>query len=231
MKFVKLDLMTIKPFLVNKSGFVMLILFLFLTTFSAGAGSLFAYMIFMYPFALGEKNNLNALYVTLGVPRKTVVLGRFAFVLLLNAAGGVISVIFSYLISIIRGREFAVAEVFLLSAVLFFVFLLLECFQMPFFFKLPYSKSKFISVVPLIIIMGFVGVVAGSASSYFENGGGGDSTVNVGVSGNAENFLYGLFEPIMEAKLLAATAAVVVLVVVVFVSVRISISVYAKREL
>ena len=88
--FIKLDFFTIKPYFTFKSILIYAVIAVFLSItsiniFSAvGFGLMMGTMFIGYPFAIGEKSNMDALYATLSVNRKTVVIGRYAFTLILN---------------------------------------------------------------------------------------------------------------------------------------------------
>jgi hypothetical protein len=39
-----------------------------------------------YPFAVGEKNGIDSLYIFLGINRETVVIGRYLYALVIDLA-------------------------------------------------------------------------------------------------------------------------------------------------
>lgn len=162
--FIHLDYITVKPYFTAKNLIIYGLLTLFLTTMSSniasgvGVGMMLATLFVSYPFALGDKNNLDALYATLSVNRKTVVLGRYLFTLLLN----ICAVLFSFLLAsaglfLARLAGFSsgagggsnLAAVLVLSG----LFLLIQAMQLPLFFKLGYAKAKLFSMLPFVLLM------------------------------------------------------------------------------
>ena len=88
MNFVKLDFMTIKPYLTLKNLFIVLGVATFLAysnkSVMAPLSMVIAFItLYMsYPFAVGEQNGIDPLYITLGLDRSTVVLGRYLWAFL-----------------------------------------------------------------------------------------------------------------------------------------------------
>jgi len=166
---------------------------LFLTIMSAdmsagvGIGVMLATMHTGYPFIVGEKSNMDALYVTLAVGKKTVVLGRYLFTLLFNICFVLAASLVSMLVVLAytafgQGSPAAVSGGVLLVMPL--LFMAMQAIQLPLYFKLGYTKAKFVSMVPFFALMvgyfaftGYLGGIAGvdealanvfaDASTYF----------------------------------------------------------------
>lgn len=219
-EMIHLDYITVKPYFTMKNLLLLSAVALFLTTMSAnlssgmGAGLMVATLFVGYPFALSDKNNLDALYTTLSVERKTVVQGRFLFTLLLN----ICAVLFSLAIAAVglliaklaglssgSGSDGYFVSVLLLSA----IFILVQAIQLPLFFKLGYTKAKILSIVPFAVMMGGY-----MAFMTMRN-----------MSAGLANSLNRLVTSGMMIPLLA-----VVMVVAVLVSYQLSVKFYTKRE-
>jgi hypothetical protein len=160
--FIRLDFGTIKPYLTIKNLVIFGAVAMFLSAvngsvnMSIGIGFMFGTLFTGYPFAIAEKNNLDALYTTLSVNRKTVVLGRYLFVLLLNAGCILFSFVFAtfgVLVARVLGIFQDGGDSFLAAVILSGVLLLVQILQLPIFFKLGYTKAKFMSVLPFALFM------------------------------------------------------------------------------
>lgn len=160
--FARLDFLTIKPYFTVMTVLIYVVVALFLTTFSGnistamGVGMMLGTLFLGYPFALGEKSSMDVLYATLALKRGTVVSGRYLFALLLNACAVLFSVALGA-VGLFAARELGVAveadgaieTVIALSALFIFV----QAIQLPLYFKLGYSKAKFLSLLPFVVIM------------------------------------------------------------------------------
>ena len=221
--FVRLDFMTVKPYYSVKNLLLYAAVALFMTLVSQnvssamGVGMMLGTMFVGYPFAVGEKSNMDALYATMSVDRNTVVLGRYLFTLLLNLC----AVLFSYALAVIgllaanafgigTGLDGPVTEVLTLIALtLSVIFMMVQSIQLPIYFKLGYTKAKFLSIIPFAAIM----------AGYF---------VLLSL-GNVVSGLDGFLTTVLESGF-AFPLAAAVLILFVFVSFRLSVSFYKKRE-
>jgi hypothetical protein len=183
---------------------------------SVGVGFMLGTLFVSYPFAIGEKNGLDALYVTLSVNRKTVVLGRYLFVLALNLCavlGSFVCASFGLFAARSAGlfeSGWGGGDSFSLIAAFVSLMIVIQIIQLPIFFKVGYTKAKFLSIVPFAALMaGF------SAFQRIAKGGGVDG-------------LSGFLAAVSENKF-AVPLATTVLVLAVCVSYRLSLAFYKKR--
>lgn len=217
--FVQLDFVTVKPYFNARNMLIYIAMAAFLTTFSKnaasgmGVGMMLGTMFMGYPFILGEKNNMDALYATLAVKRETVVLGRYLFALLLNLLATLVSVCLGIAGTFLLGQAAsqpaipasgAVEVVFALSA----LFLLIQSVQLPVYFKLGYAKARFLSMLPTFAVaMGYAIILKNP------------------VSGALHDFLKNSLNR-TEVNLILIAA----LFLAVFISFRLSVAFYKKRE-
>jgi len=157
LKFARLDFLTIKPFMTAKSLLILafLPLFFIITTGSSAAIGITiaaSLMYVSYPFALGEKNNLDAFYATLSVGRKNVVLGRYLFAFGLMLALTLITWIYSFVVLTVLRGDFNVVEALVSTAAMIVIFSIIQAVQLPIFFRLNYAKAKMLSVLPFLMI-------------------------------------------------------------------------------
>ena len=219
--FVLLDFVTVKPYFTGKNVLIFVAVALFMTVTSGSissgvfVGMLLGTLFISYPFAVGEKSNMDALYVTLSVNRKTVVLGRYVFTLLLN----VCVIIFVFVVASIAlpiARAFGLgsdgaSDVLLMGALLAALFAVVQAIQLPIYFKYSYTRAKFISLAPFAAIMAVFVVLTTVAR---------DSEIANQVAG----FIAGLNNSGL------VVFAVLALAIAMFASYMLSLSFYKKRE-
>jgi len=222
--FIQLDFLTVKPYFTFKSLSIYAVIALFLTIFSNTASSsigfgMMAGTLFMsYPFAVGEKSNMDALYTLLSVNRKTVVLSRYLFTLILN----ILTIIFFYLITVIgifisrlTGSETEFGGIFMTILLIAPIAAVIEAVQLPVFFKLGYSKAKFFSLVPFALLaVGFLALTAIERAGVVDNG------IYTGI----DNFLESL------NGISLAALVIFIILIVMYGSYRLSLRFYRKRE-
>jgi hypothetical protein len=222
--FARLDFMTVKPYFTARNLLILGAVAVFLSAvngmvqMSIGIGFMLGTLFISYPFAVGEKNNMDALYATISVNRKTVVLGRYLFTFLLNICAIVFSLVFAafgvvgaQFANVFQGSDSgdSLALILALSGLL----VLTQTVQLPILFKLGYTKAKFVSIVPFAL---FMGCYAASVSLTKESGSlAGLSAALAGILSN------GALTSMLAALLLA---------VAVYVSYRLSVAFYSKRE-
>ena len=162
--FVHLDYMTVKPYFTVKNIMIFAFVALFMATMSGSIASginigvMIATIFVSYPFAVGEKSNLDALYASLSIKRRSVVQGRYVFIVLLNLC----TILFSSMLAtaglfigratglLPDGTDSGNMELVLIMAGLFLV---TQTIQLPIFFKLGYAKAKVLSILPFAALM------------------------------------------------------------------------------
>lgn len=156
LSFIKLDLRLIKPYM--KSVLILFGAGIFMGIMFKSGEILSSYFMVMlilvmsYPFAVIEKNNLNILYGTLSIDRKTIVIGRYLFALLFAAAGAALSFLCSWLLSAALGQGFDAGANIFTVCLTFALFSLVVGLQYPVYFKLNYTKAKAAAYIPLLIV-------------------------------------------------------------------------------
>lgn len=148
MKIVKLDLVSIKPYITFKNFLILLAMICFYTfslknpAIGMTMSSMFSITFSSYPFLIGEKSGIDPLYRLMGIKEREVVQGRYISALLLtillNLLGMGISWLFAIAFKIPDFFEgmipFAIGS---LAISLFYILL-----QYPLFFKFGYTKAK-----------------------------------------------------------------------------------------
>ena len=147
--FIRLDAMSIKQFYSTKNLLLLaaMMVFLALVTGSGlsaiSTGVLIAITYSNYPFTVSEKNNLDELYVTLSIDRKTVVLARYLFLAVncfcLCAASLLIGALTLFIAGIFNISPFlpdSTAYVFVLTL------FVMNSICLPMMFKMGYTKGR-----------------------------------------------------------------------------------------
>lgn len=162
LSFVRLDFITVKPYFNLKTLAIMVAspLFILITSDSATVAMymfvVFAALFVSYPFAVSEKNTMDALYPTLSITRTTVVLGRYLFSLTFDLCAALMGLVFLFVSSGVMQKPVNIPEI-LLSILVILVFVtLVEAVQLPIYFKLGYDKAKMLAYLPFIFFMLFV---------------------------------------------------------------------------
>jgi hypothetical protein len=173
-----------------------------------GAGCMLPYLIGSYPFAIGEASNLDALYATLGLKRRDVVTGRYAFVMCLDLLGMVIAVVISYLVAMVLGWKIELLDMMIVTGIMFAGIVFIQALQMPLYFKVGYRKASIMAYLPLFIVIGAVVALASFVPEFFTNA----------------------LLAVTAHRGLAALGGVAAFLVIVLVSYRVALTFYSKRE-
>jgi len=221
--FVRLDFMTVKPYFTIKNLLIYVALAVYMAIMSRnigtaiGIGLMIATLNIGYPFALGEKSNMDALYATLGADRKTIVKGRYVFSLLLNVCAIVFVTVFSLIAltftSFFGSSEWVLVESLGATMAIASLFMIVQSIQIMMFFKLGYAKAKFFSILPFFFISAFVAYLVMSTRG---------SGMPEGVNAFIQSFV--------SNGLAIATATIALLAIVIFISYKLSLVFYLKRE-
>ena len=217
--FVRLDFITVKPYLTVKNLCIfdgVALIMLIVNNSAAGAIGLimaFAALYASYPFTIGEKSNMDVLYITLSIKRNTVVSGRYLFALTLDVFAGLFTFVFSFAVLTIMQRNFKAMETLITIPVLFIAFSVIQAIQLPIYFKLNYTKAKFIAYIPFVVLP--LAIFAGS--SFF-----------------ADIFTMEQINGTLERLAANIPAAVLTIAAIWFafmtISYKISLSFYKKRD-
>jgi hypothetical protein len=219
--FVLLDFITVKPYFTAKNLLIYSIVALLVMITSKNVSSaigvilVMATMFVSYPFAVGEKSNMDALYTTLALDKKTVVLGRYAFMLAMNCCAILFSIVIwvigtlaSYMFKL--GFSSEVNGALAVISALTVMSLMIQSLQIPMFFKLGYTKAKFFTLIP------FIGIMV--------------STMALSTAADSSSGLFAFVTFIFRHAIASALLIAAAMILMVYVSYRLSAAFYAKRE-
>lgn len=158
LNFIRLDFITIKPYLTLKN--LLLILGVsFIVTYANESAIVviglfmgFATIYISYPFAVGDQNGIDALYVSLGLKRNHIVSGRYLWSILVDLIAVILATSVSLLLFKVMNAAISLPEVLSISVIMFFLFSLIQATQMPLYFKMGYMKAKTLSYLPFLLI-------------------------------------------------------------------------------
>lgn len=158
LRFLKLDVITVKPYLTWKNLLILLLMPIFFVSFTDGGVSVmfllmgFGAIFASYPFAVGEQNGIDALYATLSIKRESVVLGRYLFAFSADLFVGLVATAIAALAGIFKEAnvDWAQHSADLYIGLAFITFV--QAIQLPLFFHLGYAKAKMLGVLPFLII-------------------------------------------------------------------------------
>lgn len=156
LSFAKLDYLTIKPYLTLKNLLIFIGIFTFIG-YGTGEPAVPIGMLMMYstiyasyPFAVGDTNGIDTLYVTLPITKNNIVTGRYVFTLCLNIIVGIVAFVVSVLLMAVFGKGYSWTETSATILICFVTFSILEFIQLPIYFKFGYAKAKFLAYLPLV---------------------------------------------------------------------------------
>ncbi|MDW7655783.1 MAG: ABC-2 transporter permease [Bacillota bacterium] len=163
--FIRLDFITVKPYITMKNLliFAMVAIIMMIssgTSISAIAMLMvFAALYVSYPFAISEKNGIDALYATLAIKRNKVVVGRYLYALTVDVIAGLLAYGFSFAVMTMVRKEFNAVESMVGTFVLIYLYSIIQAVQLPIYFKLGYAKAKFIAYLPFVGLT-FIAIIA-----------------------------------------------------------------------
>lgn len=153
--FVRLDFFTIKSY--KKTMYPLLLIgvvMAFMYSDAAVFSSIFMMgliIISSFPFAIAEKNGIDALYSTLSLKRRNVVAGRYVFAACMCLAGVLLNLLLSAAINRLSLAGATMKEASFMLAAMTLLFSFVVSVQFPIYFKYGYTKGKLRAYIPLLL--------------------------------------------------------------------------------
>ena len=217
--FVRLDLLSVKPYLTAKNMLLFLGIAVIIVLSSGTPASAIALLMMYgslyttYPFATGDNDGIDALYATLSVKRSTVVFGRYSFAFITNLASGLFALVVSFLLATVLRRSFDFQEALAIALGAFVGFSLIQAIQYPVYFRLGYMKATFYTYLPYVT---FALLGAG---------------VNVLVKNeHTLDRLKGIVQWMDANSVITAIMAVCIWLALILISCRLSLRYYKQRD-
>lgn len=153
---VRLDIWTVRPYVRQ---------FAFLLVIAAAVGLVmddplavlpmsvvFAVLVASGPFAVAERNDLDALYSVLPVRRSTLVVGRYLFAMVTFVASALASSAVAVVLAVGSGTVPEAGEAGLVLAAVFAMFGVVTAVQYPIYVRLGYTKARLVANLPLVVL-------------------------------------------------------------------------------
>ncbi|AEE44426.1 ABC-2 transporter permease [Cellulomonas fimi] len=162
---VRLDVLTVRPYARQLLLVVAAVAWIALMsgppTAVVASGSVFAALVAAYPFAIGDKHDLDTLRAVLPVARGTHVRARYAGSLALYVVALAVCVALALGTSVARHTPPALGELGTVVAVGYALYALLVGLQLPVYYALGYTRGRMVAYLPLVVLSA---AVAGSAA-------------------------------------------------------------------
>ena len=211
-KQIKLDLISIKPYLTIKNFIIFFGIGIYYMFINKSPNSIISMSMFLamlyssYPFLVGENSGIDGLYKLLAIDSKDVVIGRYILALLIYFASSILGCIFYLIVAAIKDYPIDLDILFGLG-ITFLVFAIIICLQYPIYFKYGYVKAKTWILLPIFII-GIIVITAGFFIKDFER---------------VINFIY-------QNKELIIIFSIILLILIIAISFKLALKFYKKRD-
>ena len=212
-KVLKLDLLSIKPYLTIKNLIILIGLGTLYGVLSKNPAfvlatvQMFAVLFSGYPFMVGEESGIDPLYKLFSISSKDVVIGRYLLatvsVIIMLVAG----VVMATLIGIAYPMEDLFYSLLLAAPCIGLISLIIIFIEYPIYFKYGYKKGKTLTAVPMLLLA--IGTVC---STYFNES------------------LKSILQFLVMNPFVAMGIICIIFFVIVVVSLKLSNRLYAKRD-
>jgi hypothetical protein len=151
----KLDFLTVKALVTRRAIIIFLVLVIAFSVLGSGGNItamsicitiMMSVAIIVYPFTVGEKNNIDSLFGILGTDRETVVLGRYIFTIVTDVVAISAAIIINLIdlgVYSLLGKNYDLSVMPMLILTLASGSVFFEIISLPIYFSKPYSKAKF----------------------------------------------------------------------------------------
>ncbi len=164
-KQIKLDIISIKPYLTIKNFAIMTFIPIFYMyimdspVITLSMAMVFGIIFSSYPFLLGENAGIDGLYRIFGISSKELVIARYIMAYIIFISVSIFGIIYYLLIALVKDYPIGM-DIFEMIGINFVFFTLMICFQYPIYFKYGYTKAKTFGFLPILII-GILGMLGG----------------------------------------------------------------------
>ena len=212
-KVLKLDLLSIKPYLTIKNLIILIGLGTLYGVLSKNPAfvlatvQMFAVLFSGYPFMVGEESGIDPLYKLFRISSKDVVKGRYLLATVSVVIMLVVGVVMAMLIGIAYPMEDLFYSLLLAAPCIGLISLIIIFIEYPIYFKYGYKKGKTLTAVPMLLLA--IGTVC---STYFHES------------------LKSILQFLVMNPFVAMGIICTIFFVIVVVSLKLSHKSYAKRD-
>ena len=212
-KVLKLDLLSIKPYLTIKNLIILIGLGSLYGVLSENPAfvlatvQMFAVLFSGYPFMVGEESGIDPLYKLFSISSKDVVKGRYLLATVSVIIMLLVGVVMAMLIGIAYPMEDLFYSLLLAAPCIGLISLIIIFIEYPIYFKYGYKKGKTLTAVPMLLLA--IGTVC---STYFNES------------------LKSILQFLVMNPFIAMGIICTIFFVIVVVSLKLSHKSYAKRD-
>ena len=167
-KVLKLDLLSIKPYLTIKNLIILIGLGSLYGVLSENPAfvlatvQMFAVLFSGYPFMVGEESGIDPLYKLFSISSKDVVKGRYLLATVSVIIMLLVGVVMAMLIGIAYPMEDLFYSLLLAAPCIGLISLIIIFIEYPIYFKYGYKKGKTLTAVPMLLL-----AISAVCSTYF----------------------------------------------------------------
>ena len=212
-KVLKLDLLSIKPYLTIKNLIILIGLGTLYGVLSKNPAfvlatvQMFAVLFSGYPFMVGEESGIDPLYKLFSISSKDVVKGRYLLATVSVVIMLVVGVVMTMLIGLAYPMEDLFYSLLLAAPCIGLISLIIIFIEYPIYFKYGYKKGKTLTAVPMLLLA--IGAVC---SAYFNES------------------LKSILQFLVMNPFLAIAVICIIFIIIVGVSIQLSNKLYARRD-
>jgi hypothetical protein len=113
-----------------------------------------------FPFSIFEKNNCDSLYGILPIHRKEIVIGRYFFAIVSGILNLIISLILSFIATLLTKQGIDIFILFLSIALTFCYYCFAVGISYPIYYRFGFSRSFIWTVLPMYLLLLFIIFIA-----------------------------------------------------------------------
>lgn len=211
-KVLKLDLLSIKPYLTIKNLIILIGLGTLYGVLSKNPAfvlatvQMFAVLFSGYPFMVGEESGIDPLYKLFSISSKDVVKGRYLLATVSVIIMLVVGVVMALLIGLAYPMEDLFYSLLLAAPCIGLISLIIIFIEYPIYFKYGYKKGKTLTAVPMLLLA--IGAVC---SAYFNE------------------TLKSILQFLVMSPFMAMAVICIIFIIIIGVSLQLSNKLYAER--
>lgn len=212
-KVLKLDLLSIKPYLTIKNLIILIGLGTLYGVLSKNPAfvlatvQMFAVLFSGYPFMVGEESGVDPLYKLFSISSKDVVKGRYLLATVSVIIMLVVGVVMTMLIGLAYPMEDLFYSLLLAAPCIGLISLIIIFIEYPIYFKYGYKKGKTLTAVPMLLL-----AIGSVCSAYFHE-----------TLKHILQFL--IMNPFLAMGIICS-----IFLIIVVISLKLSHKLYAKRD-
>ena len=212
-KVLKLDLLSIRPYLTIKNLIILIGLGTLYGVLSKNPAfvlatvQMFAVLFSGYPFMVGEESGIDPLYKLFRISSKDVVKGRYLLATVSVVIMLVVGVVMALLIGLAYPMEDLFYSLLLAAPCIGLISLIIIFIEYPIYFKYGYKKGKTLTAVPMLLLA--IGTVC---STYFNES------------------LKSILQFLVMNPFIAMGIICIIFFVIVVISLKLSHQLYANRD-